>query len=110
MALSAAAAAATKGLAEVDAEIDSVILSNRSACHLTLGHAKEALADAQRAAKVRPDWPKAHWRVGRALEAMGDAEAAARAYGCGMEFAEGDKKKAEFAAAVERCEGRARRK
>ena len=99
----------TTGLAE-DAELDSVILSNRSACYLTLGKAEDALQDAKRATQVRPDWPKAHWRVGRAFEVMGDVDAAAKAYGRGMEVAEGDEKRNEFAAAKQRCAERARRK
>ena len=94
------------GLAE-DTDLDSVILSNRSACHLTLGRVDEALRDAKRAAEVRPGWPKAHWRVGRAFEALNDHKRAADAYRRGMELIGSEKSKAEFSAAVERCMSKA---
>lgn len=46
--------------------------SNRSLSNLLLGKHAEALADAQQAAKLKPEWEKGHFRCGAALEAMGD--------------------------------------
>ena len=43
--------------------------SNRSAAFLKLGKARQALADADVAVTLRPDWEKGHFRRGAALEA-----------------------------------------
>lgn len=45
--------------------------SNRAACHLKLDQADQALVDAERASRLRPEWPKGHFRRGCALEALG---------------------------------------
>ena len=49
-------------------------LSNRSHCFARLGHFEASLADARRAAEIRPDWARAWSRVGAAA-AAGSAEA-----------------------------------
>ena len=54
--------------------------SNISACHAALKDFSMALAAAERAVALRPDWPKAHSRAGAAHHGLGDLEAAAAAY------------------------------
>ena len=54
--------------------------SNISACHAALKDFAAALAAAERAVALRPDWPKAHSRAGAAHHGLGDLEAAAAAY------------------------------
>ena len=44
----------------------ATLLANRCAAHLQLGEEREALRDAQEAAKEAPDWPKSHFRLGQA--------------------------------------------
>ena len=53
--------------------------SNLAAAHLKLNQPAEALAQADRAVELRPDWGKGHFRRGCALEAQGDLEQASRA-------------------------------
>jgi tetratricopeptide (TPR) repeat protein len=45
----------------------SQLLANRCQAHLTLGHADEALADAEAACDAAPGWPKAYYRLGTVL-------------------------------------------
>lgn len=59
---------------------DAPLLSNRSACHLSLGDAPAALEDALEATRASPAWPKAWFRVGAAYEAMGQVEEALAAF------------------------------
>eukprot|EP00759_Apiculatamorpha_spiralis_P008723 PhF_6_TR15634/c0_g1_i1/m.24271 len=49
---------------------DAVFLNNRSACYLKLCLFEKALADAQKALSIRPDWDKAQFRVAAALEGL----------------------------------------
>jgi tetratricopeptide (TPR) repeat protein len=53
-------------------------LSNRAACLLQQGKHEEALADAQLAVKLCPEYVKAHQRVRRAYEALGNKKEARR--------------------------------
>eukprot|EP00438_Fugacium_kawagutii_P003349 Skav228230 [mRNA] locus=scaffold3112:7641:10814:+ [translate_table: standard] len=63
------------GKAEISgSESLAVALSNRSHCFARLGHFAAALADARKAAEMRPDWARAWSRVGAAASA-GSAEA-----------------------------------
>jgi hypothetical protein len=50
--------------------------SNRSAALLKLGKARQALADADAAIALRPDWEKGHYRRGVALEARAPSRSA----------------------------------
>jgi stress-induced-phosphoprotein 1 len=59
---------------------DAVLRSNRSACHARLRQFGHALADADAAVRLRPDWPKGHGRRGAALHGLGDLGAAEAAY------------------------------
>lgn len=43
---------------------------NRSYCYKCLKQYREALADAERAIELDPDWPKGHFRQGSALMGM----------------------------------------
>jgi len=52
--------------------------SNRSVSQLSLGKAQEALADAEQACELRPDWEKGHFRRAAALEAQGQLKQATR--------------------------------
>ena len=54
--------------------------SNRSACYMKLGQAKEALEDARQCVVLRPGWAKGHAREGAALSALGKATDAKRCY------------------------------
>ena len=53
--------------------------SNRAAAPPRLGRAAAALADADAAARLRPEWPKAHFRRGCALEVQGQLDKVGRA-------------------------------
>lgn len=59
---------------------DHLVLSNRSVSKLRLGNPGSALDDADLAAGVKPDWPKAHLRRANALKVMGNHEEAFKAY------------------------------
>ncbi len=53
--------------------------SNRAACFLQMGRARQARDDARRAIALDPSYGKAHHRLSKALEAMGDKDGAAEA-------------------------------
>jgi hypothetical protein len=57
-----------------DCALRRALLSNRSLAALKGGRAADALADAEAAAALSPDWAKGHWRRGRALAALGRCE------------------------------------
>jgi tetratricopeptide (TPR) repeat protein len=50
---------------------DGKLFSNRSACNLALGRAKQAFEDADRCVALDKDWPKGYYRAGRALLQLG---------------------------------------
>ena len=81
---SAAAEAYSAALAGLsgdgDPQVQGALLANRCLARLRLGEGAAALADARRAAALRPRWGKAHLRLGQALQACGDAAAAAAAF------------------------------
>ena len=52
-------------------EGEAVVRSNRSLALCRAGRFEEALADAERAAELRPQWVKAHWRRQAALRGLG---------------------------------------
>eukprot|EP00667_Euglena_gracilis_P019502 EG_transcript_20898 len=49
---------------------DHILFSNRSACHLKLGHLNDALDDALMCTRLAPFWAKGYSRLGDALFAM----------------------------------------
>lgn len=51
---------------------DAVFFSNRSACYASLDDYPNALADAQKAVALKPDWSKAYSRLGLALLKLND--------------------------------------
>ena len=55
----------------------SKLLANRSAAHAKLGDFEAALADAEEASRLQPDWPKAWARKGTALACLQWHKAAA---------------------------------
>ena len=65
---------------------DATLLSNRSAAFLCVGHSENALDDATRCVKLRPNWGKAHGRHGAALAALGCTHDAVLAYERGVKL------------------------
>jgi tetratricopeptide (TPR) repeat protein len=65
----------------------SKLLANRSAAHAKLGNYEAALADAEEASRLQPDWPKAWARKGKALTCLQRHKAAASSYARGLECA-----------------------
>ena len=65
----------------------SKLLANRSAAHAKRGDYDAALADAEEAARLQPDWPKAWARKGKALACLQRHKASASAYARGLECA-----------------------
>ena len=65
----------------------SKLLANRSAAHAKLGDYEAALADAEEAARLQPDWPKAWARKGKALTCLQRHKLAASSYARGLECA-----------------------
>ncbi|PRW32888.1 tRNA pseudouridine synthase [Chlorella sorokiniana] len=65
---------------------DAALYSNRSAARLKAGQAADALADAQAAIMLRPDWDKAHFRLGCALEQLGQLDQALEAFEAGLDI------------------------
>jgi hypothetical protein len=63
----------------------SQLCSNRSAALTALGHHHSALADARRAARFAPLWPKAHLRHGLALVNMGKLNEALQVAEAGLQ-------------------------
>mmetsp|Transcript_4266 Transcript_4266/g.6029 ORF Transcript_4266/g.6029 Transcript_4266/m.6029 type:complete len:404 (+) Transcript_4266:86-1297(+) len=55
---------------ETAAKDKAVLLANRAACWLKLGHPDKALTDATQAVDLDPDYPKAYFRKGLALHAL----------------------------------------
>jgi len=65
----------------------SKLLANRAAAYVGVGAYAEALADAEEACQINPDWPKAWARKGKALTCLQRHKAAAAAYARGLEAA-----------------------
>ncbi|KAI9372130.1 hypothetical protein BJX61DRAFT_553218 [Aspergillus egyptiacus] len=64
-------------------ELDSnnhVLYSNRSAVYAAQSQFEKALADAEKAVEIKPDWSKGHQRKGAAYRGLGDLLAAHDAY------------------------------
>lgn len=66
------------GLATLDGAVR--VCSNRCMALLMLKKVTKALADAEKACELRPDWEKAHFRRGRALEDLERYEESLAAY------------------------------
>lgn len=80
-----AAADVADDSAGASAEVEGVLLSNRSAAHARLSQFHAALDDADAAVRARPRWGKAHGRVGAAHLGLGNAARAAEAYREGLQ-------------------------
>jgi tetratricopeptide (TPR) repeat protein len=65
---------------------NAVLLSNRSVARLRCGDEQGALADAERAQQLRPQWSKAYFRLGTALHALRRFEEAAQALFQGVQL------------------------
>ena len=83
-----------------------VLLCNRALAYLRVGRADAALADAERAAELAPEWAKARFRLGSCLERLerfGDAVAAFER-ACELEPENADARRALEAARVRQRE------
>ena len=69
-ALAAEAYARARKAAAGQADVEGAAAANLSLALLRAGRAEEALAAAERAAALRPEWQKAHYRCGEALFAL----------------------------------------
>ena len=67
-----------------------VMLGNRSASYLSLGKFKEALDDAERCIKTKPDWLKGHFRKGNALMSLERYSDAVSAFGEALKLEPGN--------------------
>ena len=56
------------------------LLGNRSAAHLGVKKVKEAVADAEKATQLSPEWPKGWFRLGNARASAGDLPGTVEAY------------------------------
>ncbi|KAJ0410880.1 hypothetical protein ATCC90586_007916 [Pythium insidiosum] len=63
---------------------DHVFFSNRSAAHLSLQNAEQALADADACIAIKSDWAKGYARKGAALHALRRYDDAVAAYEAGL--------------------------
>ncbi|CAH1777390.1 unnamed protein product [Owenia fusiformis] len=59
---------------------DHVLASNRAHAYISMGMFKEALADADKAIALKPDWPKGYYRRATALSEMFRLQEASLAY------------------------------
>ncbi|KAJ2718909.1 hypothetical protein GGI07_005522 [Coemansia sp. Benny D115] len=68
-------------------EETTLLLSNRAACLLELGHPSEAYWDAEVVTRLRRGWSKGHFRMGRALVGLGRCGQAATEFqiGCSLD-------------------------
>ncbi|KAJ2654795.1 hypothetical protein IWW48_005892 [Coemansia sp. RSA 1200] len=65
-------------------EETTVLMSNRAACLLALGHASEAYWDAEVVTRLKRGWSKGHFRMGRALMDLGRCDQAAMEFRIGV--------------------------
>lgn len=63
-----------------------LLYSNRSAAYARLHQYSEALADAEKAVKLKPDWSRGYCRLGAAHVGLGQIDEAVTAYKKGLEF------------------------
>nr|XP_023880106.1 hsp70-Hsp90 organizing protein 1-like [Quercus suber] len=63
-----------------------LLYSNRSAAYARLHQYSEALADAEKAVKLKPDWSRGYCRLGAAHLGLGHLDEAVTAYNKGLEF------------------------
>eukprot|EP00933_Yihiella_yeosuensis_P019486 TRINITY_DN15780_c0_g2_i1.p1 TRINITY_DN15780_c0_g2~~TRINITY_DN15780_c0_g2_i1.p1 ORF type:complete len:330 (-),score=80.66 TRINITY_DN15780_c0_g2_i1:56-973(-) len=78
---------------------DVVVLSNRSATYAQRRRFDKALADAEKALKIEPSWPRLYHRKGHALFHLGKFEQALESFRKGLEL---DPQDSSLLAAVER--------
>ena len=64
---------------------DPILYSNRSAMHLNLNEFDQALADAEKAISLKPEYAKAYLRKGKALEGLEKFDEALKTYKLGLE-------------------------
>ncbi|KAI3387953.1 hypothetical protein SNEBB_004983 [Seison nebaliae] len=63
-----------------------VLYSNRSAAYCKANRYSEALVDALKTVKIKPDWPKAYSRLGTAYQYLGKIDEAKSAFEKGLEI------------------------
>ncbi|KAJ1818762.1 hypothetical protein GGH91_002048 [Coemansia sp. RSA 2671] len=76
----------------------AVLMSNRAACLLELGHPAEAYWDTEVVTRLKRGWSKGHFRMGRALMGMGRCGLAAGEFQIGSQL---DPEAKEMRAAVD---------
>ncbi|KAJ2894631.1 hypothetical protein IWW38_002514 [Coemansia aciculifera] len=64
----------------------AVLMSNRSACLLELGHPTEAYWDTEVVTRLKRGWSKGHFRMGRALMGLGRCGQAALEFEIGSQL------------------------
>ncbi|KAJ2013746.1 hypothetical protein GGI13_000642 [Coemansia sp. RSA 455] len=84
--------------AQTSMEEMAVLMSNRAACLLELGHASEAYWDTEVVTRLKRAWSKGHFRMGRALMGLGRCGQAANEFQIGSQL---DPEAKEMKSAVE---------
>ncbi|KAJ2508892.1 hypothetical protein IWW47_000358 [Coemansia sp. RSA 2052] len=84
--------------AQTSMEEMAVLMSNRAACLLELGHPSEAYWDTEVVTRLKRGWSKGHFRMGRALMGLGRCGLAAYEFQVGSQL---DPEAKEMKAAVE---------
>ncbi|KAJ2394699.1 hypothetical protein GGI23_004586 [Coemansia sp. RSA 2559] len=82
-------------------EETTVLMSNRAACLLELGHAPEAYWDTEVVTRLKRGWSKGHFRMGRALMDLGRCGQAANEFRVGASL---DASAREIQSALEKAE------
>ncbi|KAJ1663152.1 hypothetical protein EV178_005275 [Coemansia sp. RSA 1646] len=82
-------------------EETTVLMSNRAACLLELGHAPEAYWDTEVVTRLKRGWSKGHFRMGRALMDLGRCGQAANEFRIGASL---DASAREIRTALEKAE------
>jgi len=84
-----------------EAPREAVYYSNRSAAYAGLRQWDDSLKDANKAADLKPDWPKGHYRRGVALQELGQFAEAVSSYKKGLQYEPGN---TEMKSRLDECE------
>nr|XP_051186570.1 uncharacterized protein LOC127300488 isoform X2 [Lolium perenne] len=64
----------------------AILLANRSFCFVRLGQGEDAVSDATKCTRFRPQWPKGYYRQGAAYMLLKDYEKACEAFEDGLKL------------------------